>query len=251
MRQYQVVGVAGGPGKGLLHRTRGQIPKCLLEVEGKPLLEYSLDLYSENGFNDFILLLGYLSNKVVEHVEKSKYRGMVKFSIEKELLGKGGAVKHALDTGVMDRNRPCILFYPDDVILKKDFPKELVKYHERKKEEGARATMVSVSGTYYRYGVPLSDERSFVTSFEEKPWVEIPVNVAVYVLEPEIYRIIDEAIDLNKKPVDFEKVVLPKLCEKRVLANFFLQHDAWVPFNDEKDFEAGTQRIRSWKRYLF
>jgi mannose-1-phosphate guanylyltransferase len=245
--KYQVVGVAGGLGRGLMHRTKNEVPKCLLQVEGKPLLEYSLKLYAEDGFDDFILLLGHLYEKVIDYIEKSKFRKMVKYSVEKELLGKGGAIKNALDNGTIDRCRPCFLFYPDDLILQKGFPRHLASYHERKREEGALATMVSVPGTYYRYGVPVYDEKSFVKSFVEKPWVEIPANVAVYVLDPEVYKIIDECVDLSKKPVDFEKAVLPKLCEMRALANFSLDYEAWVPFNDEKDYEVGVERVKKWK----
>jgi len=251
IKKYQLVEIAGGRGLGLLHRTRNEIPKCLLEVEGKPLLEYSLDLYAENGLEDFILLLGHLSDKVIGYVEKSKYKGEVKYSVEKEPLGKGGAIKYALDNGTIDRDRPCIIQYPDDVILEKNFPKELIEYHEKKKEEGALATIVSVPRMRQRYGFLECDGKGFVTYYEEKPLVETVTNVAIYVLEPEVYRIIDENIDLSKKPVDFESNVLPKLCENRKLVSFFIEQEEWVPFNDEKDFENGIRKIRSLKKNLF
>jgi NDP-sugar pyrophosphorylase family protein len=248
IKDYQVVVISGGRGRGLVHRTKDEIPKCLLEVCNKRLIDYCLELYESNGFEDFVLLLGHLSEKVKEYIENSKYRGKVRYSVEKELLGKGGAIKYALDNGAIDRRRPCIICYPDDVIIKQSLPVELVEYHERK---GKLATVVYTPRIRLRYGSMIIDEEGLVKSFEEKAWFPINVNVGIYALNPKVYKIIDELIDLRKRPVDFERTVVKELASRGELAGFPIEPEAWLPFNDEKDFERGEAILKSLGKNLF
>jgi NDP-sugar pyrophosphorylase family protein len=236
---YQVVVVAGGYGKGLMHRTQNKIPKCLLKVGKENLLDYCLELYMENGFEDFVFLLGYLAEKIVEHV-KSNYKINARFSIEEKPLGKGGAIKYALDKGVIDKNKPSLITYPDDVILQKDFPKKFIEYHEKKREEGAIATVACVPKVKLRYGFFEVDEKNFARNFEEKPWIEGKISVGTYVLEPETYKLFDFEL---KEPVDFESTIVKKICEMGKLACFVTDSESWISFNDEKDFEEGEKKL--------
>jgi NDP-sugar pyrophosphorylase family protein len=247
-KDYQVVVISGGRGRGLVHRTRDEIPKCLLEVCNKKLIDYCLELYERNGFEDFVLLLGYLGEKVKEYVENSKYRGKVRYSVEKELLGKGGAMKYALDNGVIDRRKPCIVCYPDDVIVKQTLPTELVDYHERK---GKLATVVYTPRVRLRYGSMIVDEEGLVKSFEEKAWFPINVNVGIYALNQKVYELVNELVDLSKKPVDFENTVVKELVKRNELAGFQIEPEAWLPFNDEKDYERGEAVLKSLSKNLF
>jgi NDP-sugar pyrophosphorylase family protein len=247
-KDYQVVVISGGRGRGLVHRTRDEIPKCLLEVCNKRLIDYCLELYERNGFEDFVLLLGHLGEKVKEYVENSKYRGKVRYSVEKELLGKGGAMKYALDNGVIDRRKPCIVCYPDDVIVKQTLPTELIDYHERK---GKLATVVYTPRVRLRYGSMIVDEEGLVKSFEEKAWFPINVNVGIYALNQKVYELVDELVDLSKKPVDFENTVVKELVKRNELAGFQIEPEAWLPFNDEKDYERGEAVLKSLSKNLF
>ena len=247
-KDYQVVVISGGRGRGLVHRTRDEIPKCLLEVCNKRLIDYCLELYERNGFEDFVLLLGHLSEKVKEYVESSKYRGKVRYSVEKDSLGKGGAIKYALDNGTIDRRKPSIICYPDDVIVKQSLPTELVEYHERK---GKLATVVYTPRVRLRYGSMEVDTDGLVTDFEEKAWFPINVNVGIYALNTKVYGLVDELVDLRKKPVDFEGTVVKELVKRGELAGFPLESEAWLPFNDEKDYERGKAVLKSLSENLF
>lgn len=244
---YQVVVIAGGRGRGLLHRTKDEIPKCLLEVCNKRLIDYCLELYESNGFEEFVLLLGYLGEKVKEYIESSKYKGKVRYSIEKELLGKGGALKHALENGSIDRRRSCIVCYPDDVIVRQSLPREFIDYHESK---GKAATVVYVPRVRLRYGSMEVDGNGLVRDFKEKDWLQLKVNVGIYALNPEVYSIIDDLVDLSKKPVDFEGTVVKELVRRGELGGFPIEPDDWLPFNDEKDYERGEAVLKSLSKNL-
>jgi len=235
---YQVVVVAGGYGKGLMHRTQNKIPKCLLKVRGKALLDYCLELYKEK-FENFVFLLGYLAEKIVEHV-KSNYKINARFSIEERPLGKGGAIKYALDRGVIDKKKSSIITYPDDVILQRDFPTKFIDYYEEKREEGAIAAVACVEKVRLRYGFFEVDEKNFAVKFEEKPWIKGKISVGTYVIDPETYKLFNFEL---KEPVDFENTIVKEICEMGKLACFVIDSESWVPFNDEKDFEEGEKKL--------
>ena len=240
---YQVILVCGGLGTRLKHRAN-DIPKALLEVDGTTLLDHTIDLYKSNGFTDFVLLIGHLGEEIEKHIENGNRHGInARYSVEKELLGKGGALKYALDNKVIHRERPSIIAYPDDIILNKEFPRQLVRRHLVGKEKGCTATVVRVNKTQNRYGVVYTDDEGFVIDFEEKPYISVPSNVAIYVLEPSVYDIIDKMVDLDKVPVDFEGKVVPELVRERLLYSFTIPLESWIPVNEEKEFQQAEKLL--------
>ncbi len=243
-KSIQIVVIAGGMGERLRHRTHDELPKALLKLGDKPIIDYCIELFSKNGFTDFAFLLGHGGDKLKEYIADGRKFGInARFSLEQEKLGKAGALKFALQNSAIERTKPCIITYPDDLILNKDFPKQLLRRHALGKEKGCLATIVRVNKTQYRYGVVNTDDEGFVISFEEKPFVLMPANVAIYVLEPEIYKIIDRLVNLEKKPVDFEGVVVPELVKMRALYSFTMPYESWIPINEEKEFRQAEKAV--------
>ncbi len=240
-KNYQIILICGGLGTRLKHRTSDK-PKALLEINGTTILDYTIELYKSNGFTDFVLLIGHLAEEIENYIGDGRNRGInVCYSREKELLGKAGALKYALANGAIDREKPSIIAYPDDLILNKEFPKQLVRRHLLGKEKGCSATVVRVNKTQNRYGVVYTDDEGVVIDFEEKPYIAIPSNVAIYILEPSVYNIIDKMVDLDKIPIDFEGNVVPELVRERLLYTFTIPFESWIPVNEEKEFQQAEK----------
>jgi D-glycero-D-manno-heptose 1,7-bisphosphate phosphatase len=92
----QAVYLVGGLGTRLKERT-GNVPKPLLNIAGRPFIEYLLDEASRHGFTDILLLAGYLSHQVVEHYHGRDWRGArITVLCEPEPMGTGGALRFAL-----------------------------------------------------------------------------------------------------------------------------------------------------------
>jgi len=242
---YQLVIVAGGEGKRISHITKGR-PKCLLEIERKTLLDYCIELYPT--VNDIILLLGYCAEEVKKYVENKKMEPpyvskTIKYSIEEKLLGKGGAIRNALENEVIDRKKGYIIHYPDDLVLEgKDFGNKLISQHEKNKERGYLVTIVVVEEVEYPFG-RVKLENGCVVGFEEKPWVPVMTNIGVYVLEPEV----NEFIKKYEPPFDFESKILKELCEKRKAGIMVIDKENWISINDEKGLKKAEERIKhSW-----
>jgi NDP-sugar pyrophosphorylase family protein len=93
MRQALIL--AGGLGTRLRPVTQ-KIPKTLMPVGERFFLHYLLTMLAANGVRDVLLLVGHLGEQVVEAVgDGARYGCRIAYSVEPELLGTGGAIKHA------------------------------------------------------------------------------------------------------------------------------------------------------------
>ncbi len=92
----QAVILAGGLGTRLRPLTES-VPKPMIEVSGKPFLEYEINLLKKAGMSDFVLCVGYKANVVKDHFGDGRKFGVnISYSLEEEeLLGPTGALKNA------------------------------------------------------------------------------------------------------------------------------------------------------------
>lgn len=91
----QVVILAGGLGTRLQGAIPAGLPKPMAPVGGRPFLDHVLDRALAEGADEFLLLTGYSSEAISAHLG-SEYRGTpVRYSVEPEPLGTGGALRHA------------------------------------------------------------------------------------------------------------------------------------------------------------
>ncbi|OGF50377.1 MAG: hypothetical protein A2231_02465 [Candidatus Firestonebacteria bacterium RIFOXYA2_FULL_40_8] len=97
MKGISVVIIAGGLATRLRPITE-KIPKSLIDINGKPFLEYQLRLLKEKGFTDVVLCLGYLGSMIEKEFKDGSNLGMsIQYSYDGDkLLGTGGAVRKAL-----------------------------------------------------------------------------------------------------------------------------------------------------------
>lgn len=95
MNETQTVILAGGRGTRLKSLT-DDTPKPMVAIQGMPFLEILLRLLKSKGLSKFLLLTGYLNNVVSDYFDDgSKFGISIKYSIESEPLGTGGALKNA------------------------------------------------------------------------------------------------------------------------------------------------------------
>ncbi|KAF0190263.1 MAG: nucleotidyl transferase [bacterium] len=91
----QAIILAGGRGERLSPFTNTR-PKGMLEIEGKPILEYQLEWLKKHKVKRVVFACGYLSEVIKEHFgDGGKYSLEIDYSIEKTPLGRGGALKKA------------------------------------------------------------------------------------------------------------------------------------------------------------
>ena len=87
--------LAGGLARRLGDLTRDR-PKSMVEVQGKPFIEYQLELLRRGGVKDIVLCTGHMGNQIEKHFGNgSKYGVNIKYSLEDKPLGTAGALKKA------------------------------------------------------------------------------------------------------------------------------------------------------------
>ena len=88
--------LSGGRGKRLRPLT-DTIPKPLIEINKLPLIEWSINYLKKFGITDIVLCTGYRSKQIQDYLrKKNNLNCKIEYSIEKEALGTGGAIKKAM-----------------------------------------------------------------------------------------------------------------------------------------------------------
>jgi NDP-sugar pyrophosphorylase family protein len=90
--------LAGGEGTRVAKITKEAIPKALIEVRGKPFLDYKIDSLVKTGFTELTFLLGKFSDQIVDYIDARVYTDVkINYVKEDNPLGTGGAIQAALE----------------------------------------------------------------------------------------------------------------------------------------------------------
>lgn len=203
--------LAAGLGTRLRPVTR-TIPKCLVPINGKPLLEYWLENLSKAGIEEFLVNTSYLSNEVEKYVERSVYKDKIKLVHENTLLNTGGTLlankEFFLDE---EEKEPFMLVHADNLSIC-NF-NNFIDSHRKRENKCEITMMLFETDNPQSCGIVELDEKGIVQKFYEK--VKKPpsslANGAVYICEPTIFTFLET---LDKKEIDFSNDVLPKYLHK-------------------------------------
>ncbi|MEI6058745.1 MAG: nucleotidyltransferase family protein, partial [archaeon] len=204
--------LSAGKGERLRPLT-ATIPKPMIPIAGKPVLEYLIRLCRKHDIKDIAINTSYLPEKIKEYFNDGKEFGVnIKYSFEKELLGTSGALNNFRD---FFKKETFFVIYGDNIT---DLNlTEMLKFHHSKRS----------IATLFLYKEKMIDEKTTMGSVvinsegrikqilenpssEEKKTLEsIPqefklINAGVYILEPEILDLIPQGFS------DFAKEIFPE-----------------------------------------
>ena len=209
--------ISGGWGTRLRPLTC-TIPKSLIPIVNKPVIERQILLLKSAGIKDIILAVSVMSDVLRAYFGEGEKLGInIQYTDEKAPLGTAGAIKLAEDY-LKDEN---FFMLNGDVILNFDF-KELFQAHARYGGLGVIASKIVPDPS--RYGVIIAEKKSnkilkFLEKSEYTPLngkdIPMPINAGVYILEPDIFQYIKP----NKK-VSIEHDVFPILVSEEKLYHY-------------------------------
>lgn len=199
--------LAGGLGTRLRPLT-DRMPKCLVPIHGKPLLEYWLDLLFGSDVEMALVNTHYMPDPVRAFVAASKWHNRITLVHEDVLLGTGGTVLRNRD---FFRNAAFMVAHADN--LTRFDPAAFIARH-RTRPAGCEITMMTFETDDPRScGIVEEDERGVVRSFHEK--VENPpgnhANAAVYIFEPSVIGFL---ASLGKEVIDLSTEVIPHYIDR-------------------------------------
>lgn len=224
--------IAGGLARRLRPITEA-IPKVLVEVAGRPIIEWQIEWLKKYGVDTIVILAGYLYEKIINYLGSgSRYGVNVVYVIEDEPRGTGGALKNAEKVLSDD----VFLAVNGDIITDIQIPR-LIKSLREDKALAAMALVPLKSP----YGVVRMDEKGYIRSFMEKPVLkEYLINAGVYALKPGVFKYIPARGDL-------EKTTFPTLAEAGLLKGVLYTNVYWRSIDTVKDVEEATEELRARK----
>jgi len=179
------------------------VPKCLVSIDDKPLLDFWLEGLFSAGIERALINTHWLADAVRAHVAKSPYRDRVDLVHEPELLGTGGTI---LANRAWLGDEPYLVAHADNLT---NFDVAGFMAAHRRRPAGCSLTMLAFQTDAPKScGILELNAEGIVVGFHEK--VEDPpgnlANAAVYICEPEIT---DYIASLNKPFVDVSTEVIP------------------------------------------
>lgn len=213
----KVIILAGGRATRLPNSAK-DIPKALVEIAGKPIIQYQIDLLEKHGASDIRFALGVRANQIIDYLN-----GKYEYVIEQEPLGTGGAIKFASQ----DLNEPFMILN-GDVICDVNFQTLVDTY-----QKYANTIVVAYHTNNTDYGLIKVDSEGKIISFTEKP--RYPqngyVNVGIYILQPEV---------VARHPIDgfsIEYDIFPQLALQNQLMSF--EHKGfWIDVGTEERLQS-------------
>ena len=208
--------MAGGKGSRLLSITNDEIPKPMVPVDGKPLLEYQVEELKTYGIKKIVMIVGHLGEKIVDHFKDGKDFGVeIDYIFEKEPLGTAGAFYYLKDK--IDAKDFMLVF--GDVFFDMDFDR-MEDFHF--KNSALTTLLAHPNGHPYDSDLIQTDDNGRVIGFDSKHnvrdyWYDNMVNAGMYIINKKL-------LDLVKEPVktDFEKDILANQVE--LGANIYAYH---------------------------
>jgi len=195
--------LAAGMGLRLLPIT-ATTAKCMVEINGRPLLDYWLGLLFDGGIERVLVNTHWLEEQVIAFVKASRWADKVDLVREEELLGTGGTVLANRD---WCQGKPFIVAHADNLT---DFDvRGFIGAHRSRPADHAISMLGFRTDTPRSCGILELDDRGTVIAFHEK--VENPpgnlANGAVYIFEPEVVEVI---ASFGGPVVDLSTDIIPR-----------------------------------------
>jgi len=225
LKDLRTVVLAGGRGTRLAPYT-SILPKPLMPIGDRSILEVVVGQLEEAGIVDIHFCVGYLAH-LVEAVFQSRENGHVKITYvrEQEALGTAAPLR------LVDRLDSTFLVMNGDVLTTLDYH-ELVSHH---REHGNMLTIATHRRSIkIDYGMLQLDVASRVRGFEEKPEIVSPVSMGIYVMEPDVLDYIPEG-----RYFDFPDLVQALLAAGESVGAY-VYDGLWFDIGRQEDYERAT-----------
>lgn len=237
--------LVGGFGTRLLPLTN-KTPKPMLPIANLPVTEHQLLAAKAAGITKVVLATAYLAETFTPYFgDGSKWGIELKYALESEPLGTGGAIRNAAELFLSEisENEPIVVFN-GDVLSRHDLSAQ-IKLHQ---SSSAAATLHLVSVEDARpYGCVPFDESGRVTDFLEK--MENPItntiNAGCYVFSPQVIK----EIELGKV-VSVEREVFPELLKRERVVQAFVDNSYWLDMGTPKALLKGSQDYVGTREFI-
>jgi len=199
----------------------------------KPILEFIVRWISRWGLNDFLVLIGYRWKQVVNYFGNgSRFNVRMRYVVDKPPYSNtGGALRRALDLGLLDSYEDVLVWYGD--ILASVNVKNLIEEHRL---SGADATLVLTQAYKVPVGIATLDEDGRVIELSEKPELKLNATIGVLMLKVDSVKSIIKSSNLG---YDFDIMgdMIPSMAKRGFKIKPFIHKDFWYDVGSIERYE--------------
>jgi mannose-1-phosphate guanylyltransferase len=207
------------------------VPKPMLPLGDKPLLEHSIAWLKKNNISSIVLCVSYLRKNIQDYFQGGDDFGVnIEYAVSNKPLATAGQLKSA-EKFIDDA---FICMYGDSIYnFELD---EMIKKHEKTK------SFITMCLYEYKfrlpYGVIDTDKKGIITKWSEKPEIISNINTGCYIMEPEVFSLIP-----SNKPYGMDKVIIKAMSKKKKL-NSFLIKKGFTDVGDMASYEKAYQEFK-------
>lgn len=211
MHKYTAVIQAGGKGTRMHSLTKDKIPKSMLEMNGKPFIQWQIEQLSEFGVTEYVIIIGHLGGKIKEYFGQGENLNVhIRYIEENEPLGSAGALYYLKDI-CFDRD---FLLIFGDVLFEIDWNR-MITFHETHKS--VATLLVHPNSHPFDSDLIILSDNGRVSTIDSKQnqrdyWYDNLVNSGIYIFN---HKVLDNIDSASKK--DLEKdILIPLIREENV-----------------------------------
>ncbi|TFH49028.1 MAG: CBS domain-containing protein [Bacteroidia bacterium] len=225
-----VVIMAGGRGERLKPLTN-VIPKPLIPLGEKPIIDEIIESFQRNGCNKFYISVNYMSDMIRDHFLKKGNYENIEFIQENKPLGTAGSLFYL-------KGKISSTFFVNncDVLIKQNYA-EIYNYHRESRNE--ITIVASLKSTKVPYGLVETEENGRITGITEKPYVNYMVNTGLYLLEPHLLDELKEG-----EPLNITSLIEGILARRGRAGSFPISEDSWFDIGEIGDYWKLINSVR-------
>ena len=221
--------MAGGKGTRLEPFT-SILPKPLIPINNKPIINHIIDKFKEHGIVEYYLSINYKSRILKAFFEESKKENKITFIEEKIPLGTIGALSK-----IKKNIKPIFFVTNCDIIINCDYD-DILKYH--KKNKNILTVVASVRNYTIPYGDCKINKDGLLINIHEKPNINLLANTGLYIMNNEVIKYIPKDV----------KYDLPQLVDKLVslkkrVGVFPVSEEAWVDIGQWNEYKKAINNL--------
>jgi len=237
-RRPQAVIMAGGEGSRLRPLT-SNLPKPMLPVANRPLMEHIIELLKRHRITDVVVTVQFLSSVLRNYFRDGSDLGVsLSYATEEVPLGTAGSV-----LGSQDLLSGTFLVISGDALTDIDL-NEAIEFHQ--KRDAVATIVLKRMHDPLEFGIVMTDDEGRIERFLEKPtWGQVfsdTINTGIYVLEPEIFDLIPP-----DQPFDFSSELFPMMLDKGLPIYGYVADAYWQDVGTTEAYIQAQQDALSGK----
>lgn len=226
-----VLVMAGGKGTRLDPFTR-ILPKPLIPIGDKPIVELIMDQFSEFGCSDFFLTVNYKGKMVQSYFDNVEYPFNIKFVWEEDYLGTAGSVK--LAAPLIDS--PHLFVSNCDILIKADYD-DIFQFHLKNNND------VTVVGSMQHVSVPFGvlemRNGGHLEKIVEKPELDFLANTGMYLIKSEVSNLIPPGI-----PFDFTDLLIRVKESGGRVSIYPVSQQSWIDIGQWQEYQSAIKKLQ-------